>query len=361
MAKIGQGDPRWLVSVRDDGKNVGNWHWNESDLTPWAKKTLTARLERLSLVDDAAWSVAVTAASAFDGDVTLSTRKGKKIYFYDLSIELDFAASRKPAADDAADAPAFSCSGKIKLSDIEQDSRPDDFSSVVSLVGADCSSAAHQTVKQLVKTAGIRAIAAVVETFNNDLRALAGSTNAPSSSSRGNSSDAAPADATAATVTPAAVDAPTATATAESAPVVVTETATGTKLKTTTLKLTHVFRCLPRDIVTALTDPARVRGFTLEGSSVVASKPGEPFKLYDGTVSGTLVETTDKSITLDWRLREWPRDHHARVAMSMTFANDQTSMEFVASGVPAAEKENTQRAWDHFYWQRIKHVFGYGA
>jgi activator of HSP90 ATPase len=110
-----------------------------------------------------------------------------------------------------------------------------------------------------------------------------------------------------------------------------------------------------------LTDASRVRGFTLEGSCVVASKPGEPFKLYDGTVSGTLVETTDKSITLDWRLREWPRDHHARVVMSMTFANDQTSMEFVASGVPAAEKDNTQRAWDHFYWQRIKHVFGYGA
>ena len=27
MAKEGEGDPRWIVSERADGKNVDGWHW----------------------------------------------------------------------------------------------------------------------------------------------------------------------------------------------------------------------------------------------------------------------------------------------------------------------------------------------
>lgn len=27
MAKVGEGDPRWIVTGREDGKNVNNWHW----------------------------------------------------------------------------------------------------------------------------------------------------------------------------------------------------------------------------------------------------------------------------------------------------------------------------------------------
>ena len=27
MALKGEGDPRWIVTNRDDGRNVNNWHW----------------------------------------------------------------------------------------------------------------------------------------------------------------------------------------------------------------------------------------------------------------------------------------------------------------------------------------------
>jgi hypothetical protein len=27
MAKVGEGDPRWLVENRPDGRNVLGWHW----------------------------------------------------------------------------------------------------------------------------------------------------------------------------------------------------------------------------------------------------------------------------------------------------------------------------------------------
>ena len=60
------------------------------DLTPWAKETLTQRLKSLTLVESSEMTCVVTKAANFDGDVTVSQRKGKRIYFYDLSIELEF-------------------------------------------------------------------------------------------------------------------------------------------------------------------------------------------------------------------------------------------------------------------------------
>jgi activator of HSP90 ATPase len=168
MAKVGQGDPRWLVSNRADGQNVGDWHWKESDLTPWAKETLTSRLKALVLVEDESVRVVVTKASGFDGDVTVSTRKGRKIFFYDLAIDLEWSGEFKvPPAESA-----FSCTGKIHLSDIEQDSRVEDFQFTLSVAGAE--SANHRTVKELVRTKGMAAIGDVVAQFSTELRHHAG-------------------------------------------------------------------------------------------------------------------------------------------------------------------------------------------
>jgi hypothetical protein len=27
MAKFGEGDPRWIVTERQDGTNINGWHW----------------------------------------------------------------------------------------------------------------------------------------------------------------------------------------------------------------------------------------------------------------------------------------------------------------------------------------------
>jgi len=355
MAKVGQGDPRWLVSNRADGQNVGDWHWKESDLTPWAKQTLTSRLADLALVESDAVRVVVTKASGFDGDVTVSTRKGRKIFFYDLAIDLEWKGEFLAAPADGA--PAFSCTGKIHLSDIEQDSRVEDFQFKLSVAGAE--SEHHKTVKELVRTKGMAAIGDVIAKFNTELRHHAGvaSEGAPPTAATPAAVDK-PADSAASAAASDAANASTASS------VVATESvalSSGTTIKTATVKLTQTFRCRPRDIVDALTDPGRVRGFTQDASAVVCSKAGDPFKLYDGTVSGTLVAVAEDKLSLDWRLREWPRDHFARIDMKMSFANDQTTLEFVASRVPATEKDNLGRAFDHYYWSRIKHVFGYGA
>ena len=82
------------------------------------------------------------------------------------------------------------------------------------------------------------------------------------------------------------------------------------------LSLNALYRS--RDMVDCLTNPARVHAFTQDSSAKVATKAGEEFALYDGAVSGSVVEVAENRVRLQWRLRAWPRDHFADVDMSMS-------------------------------------------
>ncbi|KXZ43399.1 hypothetical protein GPECTOR_91g553 [Gonium pectorale] len=62
MAKWGEGDPRWLVEHREDGKNVNGWHWEEKDRKEWTKARLAELFSGLVLHE---------APDAADGQPTL--------------------------------------------------------------------------------------------------------------------------------------------------------------------------------------------------------------------------------------------------------------------------------------------------
>ena len=40
MAKVGEGDERWIVKERADGHNCNNWHWTTKDVSGHTKKVL---------------------------------------------------------------------------------------------------------------------------------------------------------------------------------------------------------------------------------------------------------------------------------------------------------------------------------
>ena len=68
MAKIGEGDARWIVEQREDGRNVNSWHWcagenaaavkshvflrEEKDITASAKTIFKKLFEDASVVND---------------------------------------------------------------------------------------------------------------------------------------------------------------------------------------------------------------------------------------------------------------------------------------------------------------------
>ena len=66
MAKWGEGDPRWLVEERKDGKNVNQWHWEEINKIEWAKTRLSELLIGIQAED-----AAITKLKEVSGEVRL--------------------------------------------------------------------------------------------------------------------------------------------------------------------------------------------------------------------------------------------------------------------------------------------------
>ncbi|PRW61075.1 activator of 90 kDa heat shock ATPase-like protein 2 isoform X2 [Chlorella sorokiniana] len=112
MAKWGEGDPRWLVEHRDDGRNVNGWHWSETNKMEWTKQRLGELLPgaeaRSAAASEAApdgWVARVKRVKSVTGEAMLTTRKGNKRFgFYDLNISLEWEAM--PVASGTAAAPA---------------------------------------------------------------------------------------------------------------------------------------------------------------------------------------------------------------------------------------------------------------
>ena len=90
MAKVGEGDQRWIVKEREDGANVNGWHWSEKNLTEWAKERLTELLSDIVVLDDSTGSCKVCKVEKMTGDVTVQARKQKKFPLYELEITLNW-------------------------------------------------------------------------------------------------------------------------------------------------------------------------------------------------------------------------------------------------------------------------------
>ena len=87
MARIGEGDPRWLVEQRQgtppppafrcvvlaDGKNVNNWHWVEKDCLEWSSSRLKELLSGLVCLDGPI-TFKITCLDSCTGDAVINNR-----------------------------------------------------------------------------------------------------------------------------------------------------------------------------------------------------------------------------------------------------------------------------------------------
>ena len=87
MAKFGEGDERWIVKEREDGKNCNGWHWSEVNLNDWSKERLKELL-CVAIVENSTGVCKVTEMEKCSGDVTVQSRKQKKFPLYELEIVL---------------------------------------------------------------------------------------------------------------------------------------------------------------------------------------------------------------------------------------------------------------------------------
>ena len=67
MAKVGEGDERWIVKERADGQNCNNWHWTTKDVSGHTKKV------RSGASSFAAPRAVAPASSPFSDDIKKRT------------------------------------------------------------------------------------------------------------------------------------------------------------------------------------------------------------------------------------------------------------------------------------------------
>ena len=101
MAKLGEGDPRWIVSDRPDGTNINGWHWEETNKMKFCKEffedfcaldssSSPARKASLLLSRKGCQKCAIVS-STVDGECSISTRKkGKKFGVFDLKVTMTY-------------------------------------------------------------------------------------------------------------------------------------------------------------------------------------------------------------------------------------------------------------------------------
>mmetsp|Transcript_10383 Transcript_10383/g.12150 ORF Transcript_10383/g.12150 Transcript_10383/m.12150 type:complete len:176 (+) Transcript_10383:104-631(+) len=142
MAKIGEGDPRWIVQDREDGSNVNGWHWQEKNYLGWAKTKLNTLFTNMAIEMSPEVGVcAVTTVKSVTGEASISTRKGgKKVAVFDLSFVLTWEG--KLAADDKE------LKGEVKVSEFSSENDEDEYEWAVT---ADGKGKPQDEMKKLVR------------------------------------------------------------------------------------------------------------------------------------------------------------------------------------------------------------------
>lgn len=337
MAKIGEGDPRWLVQERSDGANVNNWHWTELDCSQWAKDRLTSIFNAVSFEENGrSFKIKVESVT---GESSVNTRKGKVLFFYELEVKLKYEGYI-PGEEKKFE-------GKIHIPYIGDENADD--GEIEVKVTADGNSASDNNLKQFIQEKGKKIFQNVVAQFLADLKEEKGPKNLkPTPQVVSSATHVAP-------VVAEPKPQPKVTA-------VATTKASGPKsvsTKTITLKvklrgpLDEVFGCL--------LDPNRVSMFT-QSATTLSPQPGSQFSFYSGTITGQMVSVEpNKKIVQKWRMRDWPEGHYSEVTLEFDSTKDGTTLSLKQTGVPEEDVDRIKAGWDEKFWRRMKMMFGWGS
>ncbi|KAL2462383.1 Aha1 domain-containing protein [Forsythia ovata] len=103
MARLREGDKRWIVEDRPDGANVHNWHWAETDCLEWSKTYLTNLLCNKPILNgEGNFYIRIKELAKLEGGAYVNDRKGKVIPGYELHLVLSYEADAKDSDGNSA-------------------------------------------------------------------------------------------------------------------------------------------------------------------------------------------------------------------------------------------------------------------
>ncbi|CAK9199805.1 unnamed protein product [Sphagnum troendelagicum] len=364
MAKLGEGDKRWIVEERADGTNVHNWHWAEKDCLPWSKKRLAQLLQNIDILngEGGLW-IKTTSAVEVDGEAYVNIRKGKIIPGYEISVKLGWIGEAKDGSGNSL----ASVEGSVDLPYIADENANDVPELKVSVREE---SAVAQRLREAFLVKGKPVVLEKIAQYVKDMAAggpakdelaegVAKGGGAKSSNNNNNDKPVVKASGTETvgkTVTP-----PPNPKTAAPNPKAQKE---GFK----TITLTERFHCRPRDLYSVLLDEKRWRAFT-QSAAKISTEEGGTFSIFDGAVTGINMQLQeDKLIVQRWRFSSWADGQYSNVCLTLEEPEiGVTIVKLTQTEVPEEDRfgnatvvENTERGWRDLIFHKIRAVFGYG-
>jgi len=327
MAKLGEGDPRWIVQPRADGRNVNQWHWEEADFTSWTKQRLTELLG--AIIIDTDKTVCKIDDVVVKGEVSVNTRKQKTIVLYELDVTLKWSGEWKATASKG--------NGSIQMPYISEENDDDDFEIKVS-----SEDASKSDMKDEVRARILPMLKEMIPKFLAELRSVAvEKTKLPAKQQTTAKLDSLEKPKSPSPFVPA----------------VKTQTSVE---KSTSFTLKDKFVCRPVDLFECFVEPNRVKAYA-GGDSQISREKGGKFKLFSGSVEGENVEVdSPRKLVQKWRFSSWPEGHYSTVTLLLEEKDGKTILKLEQSGVPNDDRERAERGWQTNFFQRIKGVFGYG-
>lgn len=342
MAKVGEGDPRWVVRDREDGKNVGNWHWSgERDLKPWAETRLRALLTPIAGGD-----VRVAAVTSVDGDANIYNRKGQLKVVYDLKVTGEWTslpAGEAPPKPADKQKPAHTA-GKFSTELFVGDDDPD------VVVSTDSKSAADPAFKPRFLAQCVPAIQAACAAFTAEIHAGAGV-----------GAGAAPAEKPA-PKPPAAAEARVADFKRTAGVDVSSAAFRAREAAAQPLVVRDRFTCAPADLYAALVgERARLEAVT-RGRATCDPVVGGRWEVLGGAASGCFTEVVEGvRVRMDWRMREFGEEEgDAKVLLELKEDDGKTEFVMTATGLGLKRKSAVEGFWRLQLLRPIKLIFGYG-
>jgi activator of HSP90 ATPase len=325
MARLGEGDERWIVKEREDGKNVGNWHWSETNCLKFTEEGLREKLFGLPLTEGSELGLfQVSELTKCEGDCYTYNRKGKMYLFYDINANLKWTGPNETE-------------GTVELPNLSDDIEKEDME-----IRVTCSSSPPNVdkIKQEIRKLGRPVLQAAILTFLEDLRgrvqSKVNSSTAPSSTNSEPSSTQ--------TQSTKPKDAP--------------------KSTTETIDLHLNFGCEPGQLYDALTNAQRVMGYTSAPASIDL-RVGGRFEFFAGSISGEFKELVpNQKIVQSWRMKSWPENVWSTVTLTMT-GEHQTKLHLKHEDIPSRDAtgsevlKQVEQGWQHNFFNRLRSAFGW--
>jgi activator of HSP90 ATPase len=326
MAKVGEGDPRWLVENRSDGKNLNNWHWAEVNLLNWAKQRLEELFTNVEVpCNESGASLQITNCDSVTGDCASNVRKNKTIFIYDLEVKLKWKGTLGEAEGN----------GTVTLKDIEATNADDEFEIKVTGDGDD-------KVKELMRQSVSPVVKKMISAFLKEMKETKrdeGKFQVTQSQSNSNSPVAATASKPAASTS--------------------SSSSTGSSSKGKTYEVRIRFNVPTHILYETFFDSGRISAFTASPAQI-SRDLGSTFNMFRGAVTGSNVEVDlNKKIVQKWRFQSWPENHFSELTMNFDNEDGTTVLHLVQRGIPDSDFERTVQGWEQNFWQRMKAIFGW--